>query len=187
MTAARLVGIFLLAAALPPGTVPGTARGAAVPDSARVTTVSRVELTRYAGVWHEVARIPNRFQKQCARGTTAEYTLRDDGRIGVVNRCLGEDGSPSEARGVARIVDTTTCAKLQVSFVSFLGWRPFWGDYWVIGLDEGYRWAVIGTPDRKYGWILARTPTLDPVELERAYAILERNGYRRAAFEASAP
>lgn len=187
MSAARLLVPVALAAALLSAAAPAPTRAASEGDSARVTTVSRVDLKRYAGLWHEVAKIPNRFQKQCARGTTAEYTLREDGHLGVVNRCLKEDGSPSEARGIARIVDTTTYAKLQVSFVSFLGWRPFWGDYWVIGLDEEYRWAAIGTPDRKYGWILARTPALAPEEMEKAYAILERNGYRRAAFEASAP
>jgi apolipoprotein D and lipocalin family protein len=159
----------------------------AVTSRPPVTPVSSVDLERYAGLWHEIAKIPNRFQKQCARGTTAEYTLRDDGRIDVVNRCLREDGRPDEAKGVARIVDEETRAKLEVSFVSFLGWRPFWGDYWVIGLDEDYRWAIVGTPDRKYGWILARSPSLEDDELEEIFAILERNGYERSAFELDPP
>jgi apolipoprotein D and lipocalin family protein len=160
---------------------------AATPDSTAsdppaVTTVSHVDLSRYIGLWHEVAKIPNKFQKMCDHGTTAEYTLRDDGRITVVNRCVKEDGSLEEAKGVAKVEDTATNAKLKVSFVSFLGWRPFWGDYWVIGLEEEYQWAVIGTPDRKYGWILSRTPVLDDASLERAFQVLERNGYRRDAF-----
>lgn len=157
-------------------------------DAARpVSTVSAVSLERYAGLWYEIAKIPNRFQKKCARGTSAEYTLREDGRIAVVNRCTTEEGSSSEAKGVAKVVDAATRAKLKVSFVSFLGWRPFWGDYWVIGLDEDYRWAVIGTPDRKYGWILARTPTLDADTMAKAFEIVERNGYDRKAFETSLP
>ena len=156
------------------------------PDDARpVTPVSRVDLERYAGRWYEIMKIPNRFQKQCSRGTTAEYALRDDGRIAVVNRCFKEDGRLDEARGVAKIVDTTSNAKLEVSFVSFLGWRPFWGDYWVIGLDEEYQWAIVGTPNRKYGWVLARTPELDESTVEEIFAILERNGYERDAFEVS--
>ena len=114
-----------------------------------MTTVDAVDLDRYVGLWHEIARIPNRFQKQCARGTTAEYTLRGDGRIRVVNRCVKGDGGTDEAEGVAKVVAGANNSKLKVSFVSFLGWRPFWGDYWVIGLDEDYQWAVIGTPDRK--------------------------------------
>ena len=150
-----------------------------------VTTVSKVDLERYIGKWYEIAKIPNRFQKKCVRGTTAEYTLRDDGRVNVVNRCEEKDGSLSEARGIAKIVDTNSNAKLKVSFVSFLGWRPFWGDYWVIGLDEGYQWAVIGTPNHKYGWVLARSPALDGEIMEEVFAVLERNGYKRDAFEMS--
>lgn len=152
-----------------------------------LTTVPHVDLQRYVGRWHEVAKIPNRFQKQCARGTTAEYTLREDGRITVLNSCVQADGRPDQAEGLARVVDTATGAKLQVSFVSFLGWRPFWGDYWVIGLDPDYRWAVVGTPNRKYGWVLARTPQLDAAAMEQVHAVLEANGYRRDAFEISLP
>ena len=152
-----------------------------------VTTVSSVDLPRYAGHWYEIAKIPNRFQRQCTRGTTAEYTLRDDGRVEVVNRCVKDDGSVALARGVAKVVDPATNAKLKVSFVSFLGWRPFWGDYWVIGLDENYQWAIVGTSDRKYGWILARTQTLDPITMESIFTILEQNGYQRTAFATSHP
>ncbi|HEX5132310.1 MAG TPA: lipocalin family protein [Candidatus Krumholzibacteria bacterium] len=155
------------------------------PDSTAaspVTTVRNVDLSRYVGLWYEIAKIPNRFQKQCARGTTAEYTLRGDGRITVLNRCIKEDGSADQAEGVAKIVDKESNARLKVSFVSFLGWRPFWGDYWVIGLDPDYRWAIIGTPDRKYGWVLARTPSIDMNEMETIFGIIERNGYPRSAF-----
>ncbi len=151
------------------------------------TVMATVNLERYAGLWYEIAKIPNRFQKQCARGTTAEYLLREDGRITVINRCVKKDGVIDEAEGIAKIEDTTSNAKLKVSFVSFLGWRPFWGDYWVIGLDEAYQWAVVGTPDRKYGWILSRTPTLEETTLEEIFAIIEHNGYDRNRFEMSPP
>lgn len=154
-------------------------------DSLAVTTVPSVDLSRYTGTWYEIAKIPNRFQKQCVRGTTAEYALRGDGRITVVNRCIKDDGSSAEAEGVAKIVDTASNAKLKVSFVSFLGWRPFWGNYWVIGLDADYQWAIVGTPDRKYGWVLSRTPSLDPETMETIFIIIERNGYKRTAFEMS--
>ncbi|MDA0336841.1 MAG: lipocalin family protein [bacterium] len=141
--------------------------------------VGAVDLERYAGVWYEIARIPNRFQRQCVRGTTATYALREDGKIDVVNRCGVDGGGVDEARDVARIVDTESHAKLEVSFVSFFGWRPFWGTYWVIGLDENYRWAIVGHPDREYGWVLARTPTLPDETLEGVFRILEGNGYLR--------
>ena len=154
-------------------------------ESTPVVTVSHVDLERYAGSWFEIARIPNRFQKQCAGATTAEYTIREDGKIVVINRCIKENGRMDEANGIAKVVDGTSNAKLKVSFVSFLGWRPFWGDYWVIGLDDDYRWATIGTPDRKYGWILAREPVLDGDVMEQIFAILQRNGYQRDMFEMS--
>jgi apolipoprotein D and lipocalin family protein len=155
-------------------------------ENGPVTTVERVDLERYTGLWYEIARIPNRFQKQCARGTTAEYTLREDRRLDVMNRCFKENGDRDEAKGLAKIVDSITQAKLKVSFVSFLGWRPFWGDYWIIGLDATYQWAVVGSPDRAYGWILARTQSLDEASLEQIFAILERNGYDRSSFQMSA-
>ena len=145
--------------------------------------VSRVDLARYAGIWYEIAKIPNRFQKQCARDTLAQYTLRPDGRIDVVNQCIKRNGSVDQARGIAKVVDAETGAKLKVSLVSLLGWRPFWGDYWILGLDQDYRWAVVGAPNRKYGWILARSKTLDPNALQTIAAIIERNGYQRGSFQ----
>jgi apolipoprotein D and lipocalin family protein len=145
--------------------------------------VASVDLNRYAGIWHEIARIPNRFQQQCARDTLARYTLRADGRIDVVNQCIKRNGSVDQARGIAKVVDAETGAKLKVSLVSLLGWRPFWGDYWIVGLDPNYLWAVVGAPNRKYGWILARSKTLDANSLETISAIIERNGYQRGSFQ----
>jgi len=176
---------LLLQAALLVSIVSTAFAGSDAENEPTVTTVPHVDLERYTGLWYEIAKIPNRFQKQCARGTTAKYLLREDGRITVVNRCVKKGGELDEAEGVAKIEDTTSNAKLKVSFVSFIGWRPFWGDYWVIGLDKDYRWAVIGTPNRKYGWVLARTPTLDDDTMEKIFAILERNGYKRDTFEMS--
>ena len=156
-------------------------------DRPAVRTVEAVDLERYAGLWHQVALIPNRFQKQCVRGTTAEYLLRKDGRITVLNRCTRENGERDEAEGLAKIENDATSAELKVSFVSFFGWRPFWGDYWVLGLGPDYDWAAVGTPDRKYGWILARTPTIADETLEEIFGVFERNGYDRQAFEMSPP
>jgi apolipoprotein D and lipocalin family protein len=189
MSAARLVSLpSLLAAALLVGIVSTEAAGSDERENdVPVIPVDHVDLDRYLGVWHEVAKIPNRYQAKCVRGTTAEYSRRSDGRIDVRNRCVEADGRQGEAKGIAKIMDAESNAKLKVSFVSFLGWRPFWGDYWILGLDPEYRWAIVGTPNRKYGWILGRTPTLDEETMETLFAILERNGYERAAFEVSAP
>ena len=155
------------------------------PQTNSLKTVDYVDLKKYVGLWYEIAKIPNSFQDQCVKGTTAKYILKEDGKIAVVNSCIDEDGEVDDAEGVARIVDKNSNAKLEVSFVSFLGWRPFWGDYWIIGLDENYKWAVVGTPSRKYGWVLSRTPQLDKQTMDTIFQILKDQGYNQKDFEIS--
>jgi apolipoprotein D and lipocalin family protein len=147
----------LVAAAAALGLVAGC--GAVYPPLA---VVEMVDLDRYTGRWYEIARYPNWFERGCV-GVTADYTLRDDGRIDVVNTCFESslDGPSREIRGSARVVDSTTNAKLKVTF-----FRPFEGDYWIIDLDEDYRYAVVGAPSRRFLWILSRTPQMD----EETYA-----------------
>ncbi len=148
-----------------------------------VITVEKVDLERYAGKWYEISKLPNRFQRQCIADTTAEYAIRADGRIDVINRCKKKGNAFDEARGVARIVDTASNAKLKVSFVRFL-WRWwFWGDYWIIGLGRDYDYAIVGTPNRKYGWVLSRTPEMDPDLYETISEELEKQGYNPLDFE----
>jgi len=120
-------------------------------------TVSHVDLNRYKGTWHEIARYPNRFQRDCY-GSRATYSLRDDGKISVLNECYegSAQGRLKSANGRAWVVDSETNAKLKVSFF----W-PFSGDYWIIELDEDYSYVVIGHPKRKYLWILSRQETMD--------------------------
>ena len=149
------------------------------------TSVNYVDLNKYAGLWYEIAKIPNSFQDHCVKGTTAKYTLTKDGEIEVINSCIDEDGELDNADGVARIVDKKTNAKLEVSFVSFLGWRPFWGDYWIIGLDQNYQWAIVGTPNRKYGWVLSRTPQLSKEIMDEVFQILKVQGYNPIDFQIS--
>jgi apolipoprotein D and lipocalin family protein len=141
------------------------------------TTVERVDLERYVGLWYEIAKIPNRFQKKCAGGTTAYYSIRDDGNIDVVNRCLDAKDEIVRAVGLAKVEDPRSNARLKVSFVNVLGVRLFWGDYWIIGLDENYEYAVVGHPKRDYGWILARTPALSMDTLEQIHGLLREQGY----------
>lgn len=119
--------------------------------------VTFVDLSRYAGTWYEIARFPNRFQEGCV-GTTASYTIRKDGKIDVLNQCRKGtlDGEISYVKGTAWVVDNKTNAKLKVSFF----W-PFSGHYWIIDLGENYEYAVVGHPDRKYLWILSRSPRMD--------------------------
>ena len=147
-----------------------------------LTTVTNVNLRRYVGKWFEIAKIPNRFQKKCVKNTTAEYILRDDGRITVINTCENRSGDKVIAKGIAKIVDTDSNAKLKVSFVRFLGISLFWGNYWIIGLDKDYSYAVVGEPKRKYGWILSRNPKLSPELRKKIEKILVEKGYDSARF-----
>ena len=173
---------FLLLAALC-GTAALSACGTTPSDAP--PSVARVDLQRYAGTWYEIAKIPNRFQDHCAGNTTAVYQLRDDGRIGVVNSCADKDGRRDNAAGVARVVDPKTNAKLEVSFVSLFGWQLFWGAYWVVELAPDYSHVIVGHPERRYGWILSRTPTLPQPTLEYLMRRLTELGYSPAAFEAT--
>ena len=148
-------------------------------------TVKFVDLKKYAGLWYEYAKIPNSFQDQCVKGTTAKYILMEDGEIKVINSCIDEDGEIDDADGLARIVDKKSNAKLEVSFFSIFGWRPIWGDYWIIGLDETYQCAPFGTPSRKHGWALSRTSTLDDMTKDKIFSILKEQGYNTKNFEIS--
>jgi len=148
-------------------------------QGAPVRTVDAVDLDRYLGDWFEIARFPTRFQRDCVGDVRATYTKRPDNRVQVVNRCRTADGGVKEAPGVARVVDPRTSARLKVRFApAALSFLPFvWGDYWIIGLADDYSWATVGSPDREYLWILARTPTLDATRFAAALAAARGNGF----------
>jgi len=116
--------------------------------------VPHVELAKYLGKWYEIARLPAKFEEGCS-DVTATYGLSKDGSVTVLNECK-RNGRLKVAKGRTKIVDKTTGAKLKVSF-----FRPFYGDYWIINLSDNYDYAVVGTPNRKYLWILNRTPKMD--------------------------
>lgn len=151
--------------------------------SNEVTTVENVDLLKYQGTWYEIAKIPNRFQKICDKNVTATYKLRKDGNISVINRCVEKDGKIKEIEGMAKIADSDSNAKLQVSFVRFFWKNWFYGNYWVIGLADDYSWAIVGGPSRKYGWILARENKLDQSVIKQIFTILEEKGYDPKNFE----
>lgn len=117
-------------------------------------TVEKVDLQKYLGTWYEIARYEHYFEKGC-RDVSATYSLKDDGDLKVINRCTKETDQKKEVVGVAYAVDESK-SKLKVSF-----FRPFYGDYWIIMLDDEYRYAVVGDPSREYLWILSRTPKLE--------------------------
>lgn len=124
-------------------------------------TVARVNPARYAGTWHEVARLPNPFQKNCLK-STAHYSVNRDGTIAVVNSCAEKGGSVHSVEGTAEPVPGSRNTRLRVKFkgLAALAPVPDEGNYWVIGLDPGYQWAMVGTPDRKFLWFLSRKPQL---------------------------
>ena len=116
--------------------------------------VPHVELEKYLGKWYEIAHLPAKFQEGCNE-TTATYTLSKDGNISVLNQAT-KNGKIKQAKGKAKVVDKNTNAKLKVTFF----W-PFYGDYWIIKLGNNYDYSVVGTPNRKYLWILSRTPQMN--------------------------
>jgi apolipoprotein D and lipocalin family protein len=116
--------------------------------------VPHIELEKYLGKWYEIAHLPARFQEGCT-DTSATYALSEDGSISVLNECI-KNGKMKLAKGKAKVVDKHSGAKLKVTFF----W-PFYGDYWIIDLGKDYDYAVVGTPNRKYLWILSRTPRMD--------------------------
>lgn len=136
---------------------------ASVPEPVRA-----VDLNLYLGRWYEVARYEQRFERGC-RAATADYSLRKDGRIDVVNRCR-RDGRLDEARGIAKVVDPDSKAKLKVSFFG-----PFYGDYWILDHADDYSWSIVGEPSGRYLWILSRGRTPDRrhagMLIERAAAL----------------
>jgi len=121
-----------------------------------LATVPHVDLSSYMGVWYEIARIDHSFQKGCIK-SSATYTMLPDGEIEVINRCVDvKDGRIREVKGRAWSVDPVGNSRLKVSFF----W-PFRGDYWIVDLGRDYEYAVVGAPNRRYLWILARQPVMD--------------------------
>jgi|MudIll2142460700_1097286.scaffolds.fasta_scaffold00140_9 apolipoprotein D and lipocalin family protein len=141
--------------------------------STPLPVVPYVDLSRYTGVWYEIARYPHTFQEGCV-GSKATYVLRDDGKISVLNECYDKSfsGKIRSAKGKAWIVDKETNAKLKVSFF----W-PFAGDYWIIDLGKNYEYAVIGHPNREYLWILSRTREMEGELYEAILSRLKDNHY----------
>lgn len=128
--------------------------------------VPALDVSRYTGTWHELARLPVEHEQDCVRAITATYTLRPDGRLDLRNECTRADGERETVTGVARPGDGP--GKFEVRFApAWLAPLPFvWDDYWVIAIDDEYRWAIVGEPDREFLWILSREPTVDERTLE---------------------
>lgn len=156
--------------------------GVAAQDTIRVPVrpVASVDLSRYAGVWHEVARFPNRFQRDCTGPATADYTLLRNGEIRVVNQCPRQDGEIKRAEGRAKLADVDgPSSVLKVRFAPrILSFLPFvWGDYWILDLTHDYTAALVGDPGREYLWILSRTPRIDEAVYARMVGAARAQGF----------
>jgi len=133
----------------------------------QLETVDHVDLDRYLGKWYEIARFDQTFQRNCT-AVTAEYKLRKNGTIKVINTCrkFNPNGKLKTAIGRARVTNKTTNAKLRVQFfLRFLNVGFLSGNYWILDLGKDYEYAMVGDPTRKYLWILSRTKEMD----ERTY------------------
>ena len=152
-------------------------------------TIPSVDVPRYMGTWYEIAKYPNGFQKKCASGTQATYSLQTDGRVQVLNRCKTKQGDWSEALGAAKQIGGVTSARLKVRFApEWLSFIPLvWGDYWIIDLDPDYQWVMVSEPQREYLWILSRTPQRPAATYQTLLAKLTKLGFDRQRIEPSPP
>ena len=152
---------------------------AGVESRGALPTVASVDLSRYAGTWYEIARLPMWFQRHCV-DSKALYSSRADGAVLVHNECVTNSGRVEQAEGVATVVDTKTNARLTVVFDNWFA-RLFGssreGNYWILDLDPEYRTAMVGTPDRQFLWILSRTSQLDEATYRRLVERASQLGY----------
>jgi apolipoprotein D and lipocalin family protein len=154
------------------------ARAAGQAAAKPLATIPTLDVKRYMGTWYEIAKFPNSFQKKCIGFTTATYSVREDGRVDVVNRCRQADGSTDSAEGVARPPGGPNSPKLEVRFApAIISFVPMvWGDYWVIDHDPDNQRAAVSEPKREYLWILSRTPKVDPAVYDALLGRLRAQG-----------
>lgn len=138
------------------------------------TVVKELDINKYLGTWYEIARFDHKFERGL-EGVTAHYSFREDGKIKVVNSGYKNSltGAQSVSVGKAKIPDPTIPSKLKVSFF----WI-FYGDYFVLELDQDYQWAVIGSSADKFLWILSRTPQMDEDLYKKLTDNLKARGYK---------
>lgn len=163
-----------------------------VARAAEMRTVPYLDLNRYVGLWYEIARFPNSFQRDCG-ATTAHYAKRYDGKIDVTNRCVRRsNGRLNVAKGRATVRDGRTQAKLDVTFLpSFLRWLSALGigngAYWVLEVGPNYEYAVVSEPSRKFMWILARGPVMSRALYEQLTARARTQGLDTGKLELTTP
>ncbi|MVU77582.1 lipocalin [Nocardia sp. ET3-3] len=140
--------------------------------------VTALEVDRYLGTWYQLAAIPQYFDLVCARDTRAEYTLDARGDVAVHNSCTTWSGGPNDIRGTATVTDPSTRAQLHVSFPGVPTQDARYGpaNYVVTALGADYSWALVTDPHRSSGFVLSRTPALEPAEWLRIRAAIAAAG-----------
>ena len=144
------------------------------------STVPDLDLSRYMGLWHQIAHLPNRFQSLCAGDTTARYRLSNRGNVEVVNQCFDSEGVIHRATGVARRHQKhDDPARLEIRFApAIFSFLPFvWGDYWVLHVEPDYDVALVGSPNRRYLWVLARDQTVSERTYKKILKIATEEGF----------
>ena len=139
-----------------------TIAGCSTSPPAGINPVSPFEINRYLGKWYEIARLDHSFERGLEQ-VTAEYSLREDGSIRVINRGYNTSKQQwEEAEGRAKFVGSKDVGQLKVSFFG-----PFYGGYNIVELDPNYQYVMIVGNDRDYLWILSRTPQLEAAVQQR--------------------
>lgn len=141
------------------------------------SVVPELDLERYLGKWYEIARYDHKFERDLV-GVSAEYSMREDGKIKVLNSGYKNSlvGKYSEAIGKAKIPNPLEPAKLKVSFFLF-----FYGDYFVMDLDDNYQWVIIGSSSQSYLWILSRQAVIEQDLYDKLIRKIEARGYDSSA------
>ena len=156
-----------------------TVYGQTTTVSIPVKTIASLDVPRYLGVWYEIAKFPNWFQKKCVSNTKAVYSLKSDSNLQVLNSCKTASNEISQAEGTAKQIGAKDSPKLEVRFApEWLSFLPMvWGDYWVIDLDAQYQVAAVSDPKRDYLWVLSRTPQIDPKVYDELLSRLQQQQF----------
>jgi apolipoprotein D and lipocalin family protein len=162
--------------------------GGCASPGADLPTQANVDLNKYAGTWYEQARLPNRFQKDCVADVQAQYTVESATTLRVLNQCRTADGGTKMAQAEGRLASykqPLNPAKLEVRFApQWLSWLPMvWGDYWILKLEGDYQYSLVGTPDFKYLWVLARDPKANQDEVRALLDYAGKLGFPVADIE----
>jgi apolipoprotein D and lipocalin family protein len=152
----------------------GCSRNPVYRQSTEPLPIASVEQARYLGLWHQQARLPNRFERGCQRLTVA-YAQREDGLIAVRTTCLGVDGEWRVATGVARLAGDAGEGKLEVTYFG-----PLWRDYWIVDRGADYSWSIVGEPEGRYLSVLTRAERITPAQRAAFERRIRELGYRPA-------